>query len=190
MRKIARDLTPGQSDHLRQLVKDELFPLIPKQYQIASILGVAQGNFSRFLDGERGGTMAMAFQSRLPSKSRSRGRARYPADADVHRRTRAAVSDTPLGGARSHTLMACPSIASLPVLGALLKCEGDPGIEWWMKMMRWQGARDAGLQGGNRGCDRIRRGASGEETEAAAAWRPAPQGIIPKKLSGNSGLWK
>ena len=38
--------------------------------------------------------------------------------------------------ARAAYLDGVPVNRILPVLGALLKYEGDPGIEWWMKMMR------------------------------------------------------
>jgi hypothetical protein len=135
MRKIARDLTAEQSDHLRQLVKDELFPLIPKQYQIAAILGIAQGNFSRFLDGGRGGTMAMAFQVAFLLNRAVEdvlGIPRMPTFTDEQERR----YPTRLLAARAAYLDGVPVNRILPVLGALLKYEGDPGIEWWMKMMR------------------------------------------------------
>ncbi|MEO8902758.1 MAG: hypothetical protein ABI627_14635, partial [Polyangiaceae bacterium] len=43
---------------------------------------------------------------------------------------------TRLLAARAAYLDGVPVNRILPVLGALLKYEGDPGIEWWMKMMR------------------------------------------------------
>jgi hypothetical protein len=135
MRKIARDLTPEQSGHLRQLIEDELFPLIPRQYQLAAILGIAQGNFSRFLDGERGGTMAMAFQIAFLLNRAVEdvlGIPPMPTFTDQQERR----YPTRILAARAAYLDGVPVSRIVPVLGALLKYEGDPGIEWWMKMMR------------------------------------------------------
>ena len=35
---------------------------IPKQYQLAAVLGMAQSNFSSFLDGIKGASIALAFR--------------------------------------------------------------------------------------------------------------------------------
>lgn len=60
MLKFTRHLSAEQTEHLRELVKTELMTRIPKQYQLAAALGIAQGNFSNFLDGTRGATIALA----------------------------------------------------------------------------------------------------------------------------------
>ena len=135
MKKIARDLTPEQSEHVRALVKGELQTRIPKQYQLAGVLGMAQGNFSCFLDGSRGGTIAMAFRVAFLLNQPIEdvlGIPRMPTFVDEQERR----YPTRILAARAAYLDGVPVNRILPVLSALLKHEGDPGVEWWMKMMR------------------------------------------------------
>jgi hypothetical protein len=56
----SRDLSDEQNARLREVVKRELAPLIPKQYHLAKLLGMAQGNLSAFLDGTKGASASLA----------------------------------------------------------------------------------------------------------------------------------
>lgn len=135
MTRLARDLTPDQSAHLRALVEAELVTRIPKQYQLAAVLGVAQGNFSCFLDGSRGGTIAMAFRVAFLLNCPVEdvlGIPRMPVFVDEQERR----YPTRLLAARAAYLDGVPVNRIVPVLSSMLKHDGDPGVEWWMKMMR------------------------------------------------------
>jgi plasmid maintenance system antidote protein VapI len=49
-------LSAEQNARLRRLVRDELLTRVPKQLHLARLLGMPQGNVSRFLDGQLGAT--------------------------------------------------------------------------------------------------------------------------------------
>ncbi len=134
MTKFARDLSPEQNSHLGGVIKAKLVPRIPKQYQLAAALGMAQSNFSSFLDGIKGASIALAFRvaflldcpvedvlgmPRMPKLEDDQER-RYP---------------TRILAARAAYLDGVPLHRITQVLSASLKYEGDPGVEWWMKMM-------------------------------------------------------
>lgn len=46
------ELTDEQSERLRETVKHELMQLIPKQLDLAPMLGIKQSSLSKFLDGD------------------------------------------------------------------------------------------------------------------------------------------
>lgn len=132
---LARDLTPEQNSHLYGVIKAKLVPRVPKQYQLAAVLGMAQSNFSSFLDGIKGASIALAFRVAFlldcPVED-VLGMARMPAIADEHERR----YPTRILAARAAYLDGVPLTRIVRVLSSSLKYEGDPGVDWWMKMMR------------------------------------------------------
>jgi len=135
MTKFSRDLSPEQNAHLCRLIKAELAPRIPKQYQLAAVLGMAQSNFSNFLEGIKGASIALALRvSILLDRSLEDvlGLPPMPELKDDQERR----YPTRILAARAAYLDGVPLNRILPVLTASLKYEGDPGVDWWMKMMR------------------------------------------------------
>jgi hypothetical protein len=135
MTKSTRDLTPEQNEHLRGVIKAELLTRIPKQYQLADVLGLAQGNFSCFLDGTKGGSAALAFRVAFLLDCRVEdvlGMPHMPALVDAQQRR----YPTRVLAARAAYLDGVPMNHILPVLTASFKYEGDPGVDAWLKMMR------------------------------------------------------
>lgn len=135
MTKFARDLTPEQNAHLCRVIKARLVPRIPKQYQLAAVLGMAQSNFSSFLDGIKGASIALAFRVAFlldcPVED-TLGMPRLPALEDEQERR----YPTRLLAARAAYLDGVPLTRIEQALSSSLKYEGDPGVDWWMKMMR------------------------------------------------------
>ncbi|MEO8901803.1 MAG: hypothetical protein ABI627_09780 [Polyangiaceae bacterium] len=132
---FARDLTAEQNSHLCGVIKAKLVPRVPKQYQLADVLGMAQSNFSSFLDGIKGASIALAFRVAFlldcPVED-VLGMPRMPAIADEHERR----YPTRILAARAAYLDGVPLTRIVRVLSSSLKYEGDPGVDWWMKMMR------------------------------------------------------
>jgi plasmid maintenance system antidote protein VapI len=132
---FARDLTPEQNSHLCGVIKAKLVPRVPKQYQLAAVLGMAQSNFSSFLDGIKGASIALAFRVAFlldcPVED-VLGMPRMPALADEQERR----YPTRILAARAAYLDGVPLTRIVPVLSSSPKYEGDPGVDWWMKMMR------------------------------------------------------
>jgi plasmid maintenance system antidote protein VapI len=132
---FARDLTPEQNSYLCGVIKSKLVPRVPKQYQLAAVLGMAQSNFSSFLDGIKGASIALAFRVAFlldcPVED-VLGMPRMPALADEQERR----YPTRILAARAAYLDGVPLTRIVPVLSSSLKYEGDPGVDWWMKMMR------------------------------------------------------
>jgi hypothetical protein len=135
MLKFTRHLSPEQTEHLRELVKTELMTRIPKQYQLAAALGIAQGNFSNFLDGSRGATIAMAlgvaFLLGRPIED-VLGMPRMPTFVDDQERR----YPTRILAARAAYMEGVPVNRINQVLSSSLRYDGDPGVEWWGKIMR------------------------------------------------------
>jgi plasmid maintenance system antidote protein VapI len=117
------------------VIKAKLVPRVPKQYQLAAVLGMAQSNFSSFLDGIKGASIALAFRVAFlldcPVED-VLGMPRMPALADEQERR----YPTRILAARAAYLDGVPLTRIVPVLSSSLKYEGDPGVDWWMKMMR------------------------------------------------------
>jgi plasmid maintenance system antidote protein VapI len=132
---FARDLTPEQNSYLCGVIKAKLVPRVPKQYQLAAVLGMAQSNFSSFLDGIKGASIALAFRVAFlldcPVED-VLGMPRMPALADEQERR----YPTRILAARAAYLDGVPLTRIVPVLSSSLKYEGDPGVDWWLKMMR------------------------------------------------------
>jgi len=135
MMKFTRHLSPEQTEHLRGLVKAELLTRIPKQYQLAAALGIAQGNFSCFLDGTRGATIALAlgvaFLLGRPIED-VLGMPRMPSFVDEQERR----YPTRILAARAAYMEGVPLNRILQVLSSSLRYDGDPGVEWWVKIMQ------------------------------------------------------
>jgi hypothetical protein len=135
MMKFTRHLSPEQTEHLRGLVKAELLTRIPKQYQLAAALGMAQGNFSCFLDGTRGATIALAlgvaFLLGRPIED-VLGMPRMPNFVDEQERR----YPTRILAARAAYMEGVPVNRILQVLSSSLRYDGDPGVEWWVKIMQ------------------------------------------------------
>jgi hypothetical protein len=133
-RMTTAPLTAKQNARLRKLVKDELCSRVPRQLHLAPFLKMPQGNLSRFLEGSLGGSAALAIRVAalldrsvedvlgLPKMPKlvDDQEERYPSRILA---ARAAYTDgVPLQHIRA-------------VLSASLHSEGDPGPQWWLKMM-------------------------------------------------------
>ena len=132
---FARDLTPEQNSYLCGVIKAKLVPRVPKQYQLAAVLGMAQSNFSTFLDGSKGTSVALAFRVACLLNCQVEdviGIPRMPAFEDEQERR----YPTRILAARAAYLDGVPLTRIVPVLSSSLKYEGDPGVDWWLKMMR------------------------------------------------------
>jgi transcriptional regulator with XRE-family HTH domain len=129
-----RDLSDEQNEKLRATVKLELCNLVPKQYHLSKLLGVSQGNLSKFLDGSKGGSAALALRvaflldrpveeilgvRRVPGLIDENGK-RYP---------------TRILAARAAYLDGVDPRRIQSALSAVLSPKGDPGAEAWRRMM-------------------------------------------------------
>jgi hypothetical protein len=134
MTRFAR-LNAEQSEHLRELVRTELQPRIPKQGQLAAAVGMAQSNFSNFLDGTRGATIGLAlgvaFLLGCPIED-VLGMPRMPNFVDEQERR----YPTRILAARAAYMEGVPANRILQVLSSSLRYDGDPGVEWWVKIMK------------------------------------------------------
>ena len=135
MMTFSRTLSPEQSEHVRELIRTQLQTRIPKQYQLAAALGVANSNFSFFLDGTRGATIGLAlgvaFLLGCPIED-VLGMPRMPAFVDEQERR----YPTRILAARAAYMEGVPLNRILQVLSSSLRYDGDPGVEWWVKLMR------------------------------------------------------
>ena len=129
-----RDLSDEQNEKLRATVKHQLCSLVPKQYHLSKLLGVSQGNLSKFLDGSKGGSAALALRvaflldrpveevlgvRRVPGLIDDNGK-RYP---------------TRILAARAAYLDGVDPRRIQSALSAILSPKGDPGADAWRKMM-------------------------------------------------------
>ena len=135
MMTFSRTLSPEQSEHVRELIKTQLQTRIPKQYQLAAALGVANSNFSFVLDGTRGATIGLAlgvaFLLGCPIED-VLGMPRMPTFVDEQERR----YPTRILAARAAYMEGVPVNRILQVLSSSLRYDGDPGVEWWVKIMR------------------------------------------------------
>ena len=132
---LARDLSPEQNKFLRALIEAELVPRIPKQYQLAAAVGMAQGNFSHFMEGTKGASIVLALRvAYLLNRPVEDvlGLPRMPTFTDEQERR----YPTRVIAARVAYLEGIPARRIVEVLSASLKYDGDPGVEWWVKIMR------------------------------------------------------
>jgi hypothetical protein len=134
---FSRTLSPEQSDHVRELIRTQLQTRIPKKNQLAAALGVANSNFSFFLDGARGATIGLAlgvaFLLGCPIED-VLGMPRMPTFVDDQERR----YPTRILAARAAYMEGVPVKRILQVLSSSLRYDGDPGVEWWVKLMRNQ----------------------------------------------------
>lgn len=127
----ARHLSDEQNEKLREAVRRELCRIAPKQVMLAKLLGVPQGNISRFLDGKIGGSAALALRvaflldrsveevigARRAVELLDPQQARYPSRI-------IAVRAAYLDGVEVRTLKS--------VLAASVTPDTDPGVDWWL----------------------------------------------------------
>jgi hypothetical protein len=133
MRKKS-SLGHAQNVRLRTLIREELLTRIPKQLHLAPLLGMNQGNLSRFLDAKVGVQAAVAM------------RVAFLLDRpieDVLGATSAAVLNdeeearypSRILAARAAYLDGVPLEQIKAVLSSTLRFEEDPGAQWWLKLM-------------------------------------------------------
>jgi hypothetical protein len=129
------NLSPEQNTRLRTIVKDELLSRVPKQLHLAPLLGVPQGNLSRFLDGDTGAGASLAIRvAFLLNRSLEDvlGISGVPALVDDQERR----YPSRILAARAAYLDGVPLEHIHAVLATSLRSDGDPGAKWWIKMMK------------------------------------------------------
>jgi plasmid maintenance system antidote protein VapI len=129
------DLGHAQNVRLRAVVKSELLNRIPTQLHLAPLLGMHQGNLSRFLDGKVGVGAIVAIRIAFLLNR--------PLDEVLGIDSTATLSDSEedrypsrILAARSAYLDGVPLEQIQSVLGSSLKYDEDPGAQWWLKLMR------------------------------------------------------
>jgi plasmid maintenance system antidote protein VapI len=123
-----------QNVRLRAIVKSELLPRVPAQLHLAPLLGMHQGNLSRFLDGKVGVGAAIAFRiafllARSLDDVLGVNSAETLSDPEEKRYPSRILA------ARSAYLDGVPIEQIRSVLSASLRYEEDPGAQWWLKLM-------------------------------------------------------
>jgi plasmid maintenance system antidote protein VapI len=134
MRKKAqtRPLTDEQNAKLREVVRSELIRMSPKQVKLARLLGVPQGNLSRFLDGKVGGSAALALRvafllDRTVEEVIGAQRVVELVDPEHERYPSriVAVRAAYLNGVEMRTLVTA--------LTTSVSGDHDPGVDWWLE---------------------------------------------------------
>ncbi|HTQ03199.1 MAG TPA: hypothetical protein VMI54_05060 [Polyangiaceae bacterium] len=130
-------LTDDQNARLRQIVRTELCSRVPKQVPLAKLLGIAQGNLSKFLDGQLGGSAALALRTAalLNRSVEDVLGAGMPPDLIDEQERR---YPSRILAARAACLDGVPLQQIRAVLASALQFDGDPGSERWLKMMNDQ----------------------------------------------------
>ena len=128
-------LTDDQNERLRQILRTELCSRVPKQVPLARLLGIAQGNLSKFLDGEVGGSAALVLRvafllNRSVEEVLGTGSAPDLVDNQGRRYPSRILA------ARAAYLDGIPLRQIRAVLASSLRFDGDPGSECWLKMMK------------------------------------------------------
>ena len=123
-----------QNVRLRQIVRSELLPRVPAQLHLAPLLGMHQGNLSRFLDGKVGVGAAIAFRiafllARSLDDVLGVNSAETLSDPEEKRYPSRILA------ARSAYLDGVPMEQIRSVLSSSLRYEEDPGAQWWLKLM-------------------------------------------------------
>jgi hypothetical protein len=127
-------LTDAQNAKLRQVVQDELCSRVPTQLHLAPFLHIAQGNLSKFLDGQLGGSAALALRvASLLNRSVEEVLGVEPVPEFIDRDERRYPSR--ILAARAAYLDGVPLDHIRAVLSSSLHHDGDPGPVWWLKMM-------------------------------------------------------
>lgn len=135
MTTFSRTLTAEQSEHVRELIRTQLQTRIPKKAQLAAALGVASSNFHFFMDGSRGASIGLALGVAFLLGCQIEdvlGMPRMPTFVDEQERR----YPTRILAARAAYMEGVPLKRILQVLSTSLRYHGDPGVEWWVKLMR------------------------------------------------------
>jgi plasmid maintenance system antidote protein VapI len=127
-------LDPGQNARLRAIVRNELLSRVPTQLHLAPLLGMHQGNLSRFLDGKVGVGAAIALRiafllNRSLDDVLGINSAETLTDAEEHRYPSRILA------ARSAYLDGVSVEQIRSVLSSALRYDQDPGAQWWLKLM-------------------------------------------------------
>lgn len=133
MRKKS-SLGQAQNARLRTLVHNELLARVPKQLHLAPLLGMHQGNLSRFLDGKVGVQAGVAFRiafllNRTLDDVLGTGSETVLTDAEEGRYPSRILA------ARSAYLDGVPIDQIKAVLSSTLRYDEDPGAQWWLRLM-------------------------------------------------------
>ena len=128
-------LTDEQNVRLRRIIRTELCTRVPKQVPLAKLLGIAQGNLSKFLDSEVGGsaTLVLRVAALLNRSVEDILGAGTPPDLVDEQERR---YPSRILAARAAYLDGVPLQQIRAVLASSLRFDGDPGSERWLKMMR------------------------------------------------------
>jgi plasmid maintenance system antidote protein VapI len=133
MRKKS-SLGQQQNARLRTLVRDELLARVPKQLHLAPLLGMHQGNLSRFLDGKVGvqATVALRIAFLL---NRSLDDVLGASSETVLTDAEEARYPSRILAARAAYLDGVPVEQIKAVLSSTLRYDEDPGAQWWLRLM-------------------------------------------------------
>lgn len=123
-----------QNARLRTLVHKELLARVPTQLHLAPLLGMHQGNLSRFLDGKVGVQAAIAFRIAF-LLNRSLDDVLGTSSADVLNDPEEERYPTRILAARAAYLDGVPTEQIKAVLSSTLRFEHDPGAQWWLRLM-------------------------------------------------------
>jgi hypothetical protein len=128
-------LTDEQNARLRHIIQTELCTRVPRQIPLARLLGIAQGNLSKFFDGQVGGSAALVLRvafllNRSVEEVLGAGTAPDLVDEQAHRYPSRILA------ARAAYLDGVPLQQIRAVLSSSLRFDGDPGSERWLKMMK------------------------------------------------------
>jgi hypothetical protein len=124
----------GQNARLRAIIRSELLTRVPTQLHLAPLLGMPQGNLSRFLDGKVGVGAPVALRvafllNRSLDDVLGIGTADTLSDPEEHR------YPSRLLAARAAYLDGVPVEQIRSVLSSSLRYDQDPGAQWWSKLM-------------------------------------------------------
>lgn len=124
----------GQNARLRAIIRSELLTRVPTQLHLAPLLGMPQGNLSRFLDGKVGVGAPIALRvafllNRSLDDVLGIGIADTLSDPEEHRYPSRILA------ARAAYLDGVPVEQIRSVLSSSLRYDQDPGAQWWSKLM-------------------------------------------------------
>ena len=123
-----------QNARLRTLVREDLLTRVPKQLHLAPLLGMHQGNLSRFLDGKVGvqATIALRIAFLL---DRSIDEVLGAGSMTVLKDREEARYPSRILAARAAYLDGVPVEQIKAVLSSTLRYDEDPGAQWWQRLM-------------------------------------------------------
>ena len=133
-KRQTRPLTDEQNAKLRSVVRSELCPIAPTQVQLARLLGVPQGNISRFLDGKVGGSAALALRVAFLLER--------PVEKVIGAQSVVELVDpehdrypTRITAVRAAYLNGVDMPTLLTALTTHVSGDGDPGVDWWLELI-------------------------------------------------------